>query len=444
MKKTTTLCLAPVLLCMSALAYSNTIYTYNGPNLTGTGDHLSISFTTTTPLAPSKSYITLPSANFVSGYVTVMNTNGIVPGLNTPIESLQVHTDSTGNIDAWNIFGGISTLTGLAPTMQGTDTQAYSMNTLVFIPGSDIPGAVGLVTGAYNYEQATIVNFYSTCANAPAGTNCTLAGNGQPYGYSYSGIINPAHTNGSWWQISQDNTNPPPATINFNGTFPAGTVGTAYSTSLTVTNGTPPYVWTATGLPNGLTFSNGSILGTPTTPGTYSVNIGLSDSTQASASHTYSVVINPAVATCSNKDAVITSVGRNFIVVNGGLNLADHVWYTPSAAGTTFTGGTTGFLTGELVDFTGTLDPVAGCYATSMTVKPAPTVGNYTVKDEGRKKITAFGDHYVFVGTKKIIWNSTSSYTLNAAQIKVGMIAEWKGLRDKATGIVLAKSLVIN
>ncbi|MDD5271199.1 MAG: Ig domain-containing protein [Methylovulum sp.] len=445
MKNPSPLLLAPFMLCMSALAYGNTVYTYNGPNFTGLGDHLSISFATSTPLLPSKSYITQASANVVSGYVSVLNANGIVPGLNVPIETFQVHTDSAGNIDAWDILGGSNNLTGQAPTMQGTDTQAYSMNTLVFIPGSDIPGAIGLVTGAYNYEQATIINFYSSCANAPVGANCTLAGNGQPYASSYGGIINPAHTDGSWWQISQDTNNPPPVTLNINGTFPNGTVGTAYNTSLTVTNGTPPYNWTATGLPAGLLFSNGIVSGSPTTVGTYSVNIGLTDSTQATASHAYTVVINPAAPpTCTNKDAVITSVGRNFIVVNGGLNVADHVWYTPTAAGTTFTGGTTGFVTGELVDFTGTLDAISGCYATSMTVKPAPTVGNYTVKDEGRKKITAFGDHYVFVGSKRIIWDSNTLYTLHATQIKVGMVAEWKGLRDKATNIVLAKSLVIN
>ncbi len=88
-----------------------------------------------------------------------------------------------------------------------------------------------------------------------------------------------------------------------------------------------------------------------------------------------------------------------------------------------------GFVTGELVDFTGTLNTVSGCYATVITVKPAPTVGNYTVKDESRKKI---------------IWNTNTLYTLNAKQIKVGMIVEWKGLREKATNIILAKSMVIN
>ncbi|CAK0749825.1 conserved exported hypothetical protein [Gammaproteobacteria bacterium] len=80
-----------------------------------------------------------------------------------------------------------------------------------------------------------------------------------------------------------------------------------------------------------------------------------------------SAVVQPA--TCAGANSVITSVGRDFIVVNGGMNLADHVWYAPKA-GTTFQGGTTTFLTGELVTYAGMLDPVAGCYATTMTLMP--------------------------------------------------------------------------
>jgi len=81
----------------------------------------------------------------------------------------------------------------------------------------------------------------------------------------------------------------------------------------------------------------------------------------------------PQSSTCEGANKVITSVGRNFIVVNGGMNLADHVWYAPQS-GTTFLGGTTTFVNGERVTYSGTLNPVAGCYADTMTVMPPPTV----------------------------------------------------------------------
>lgn len=80
----------------------------------------------------------------------------------------------------------------------------------------------------------------------------------------------------------------------------------------------------------------------------------------------------PASTPCAGANAVITSVGRDFMVVNGGQALGDHVWYAPQAA-TTFMAGTSTFVTGELVNFTGQLDPVSGCHADTMTVMPPPT-----------------------------------------------------------------------
>ena len=51
--------------------------------------------------------------------------------------------------------------------------------------------------------------------------------------------------------------------------LPAGVVGTAYtSTTLTAAGGTPPYTWSASGLPAGLSLSSGGVLtGSPTTVG---------------------------------------------------------------------------------------------------------------------------------------------------------------------------------
>ncbi len=449
MLKTFIASVAVLALSISAQAATTYTYTYNGPTFSGGTDHVSVSFTTGAPLAPSTSYIDQTSAGVSASSVSVVGPTGPLVNFTLPVTTFQVHTDATGAIDSWFIFGDFNTLAGTAPTMTGTDWQAYTMNTLVFIPGSDIPGAVGLVTGNYDYDQGTETTFYASCTGAPAG--CTLAGNGQPYVGNYSGIINPSNTSGAWWNVTSNTVSPPPSpvAIAISGTLPNGQVDAAYSASLTVTGGTAPYTWSATGLPNGLTIDkgNGAVSGTPTVSGTFSVAVTVTDSTGAVANASYSMVIN--LPACSNTNAVITSVGRDFIVVNGGLNLADHVWSTSTPAGTTFTGGTTTFVTGELVDYVGELDPVSGCYATSMTVKPAPSLSCTkpagAKSSKGKGTVTALGVNYIMVKATRLDYaNCTSmSYGGSATAPAVGDRVEWQGFVE-TNGNLMAQQLTFN
>jgi len=94
----------------------------------------------------------------------------------------------------------------------------------------------------------------------------------------------------AFFQIS-----PPPPTLT------SGTVGTAYSVTLTATGGQPPYTWTlapnSAGLPPGLTLLSGGVIsGTPTQSGTFdNIVIQMTDSSVPSANvvdTVYSLTIN--------------------------------------------------------------------------------------------------------------------------------------------------------
>ncbi|MCC6363672.1 MAG: putative Ig domain-containing protein [Bryobacterales bacterium] len=93
--------------------------------------------------------------------------------------------------------------------------------------------------------------------------------------------------------------------------LPNGTVGTAYSAPpLAATGGTPPYTWTATGLPAGLSLSTtGNLSGTPTAAGTFSVTVQVTDSASQSITKALSITITAATLTIATPPLINGTVG---------------------------------------------------------------------------------------------------------------------------------------
>ena len=193
---------------------------------------------------------------------------------------------------------------------------------------------------------------------------------GTPWGAGNTSMIQSLSTVGSPTST--------PSPVTYAPTLPDGTVGTAYSAGVdSASGGTGSFTYSATGLPAGLTLNGTAVSGTPTTAGTYPVTLTATDSSGSSASATVQITIAPA-AVCSGSNAVETAyVARNpgFIVVNGGMNLLDHLWTTNlNASNTTFLGGLVNwYRTGLILSYTGTADP-AGCILDHLTVAPAVTV----------------------------------------------------------------------
>jgi len=97
-------------------------------------------------------------------------------------------------------------------------------------------------------------------------------------------------------------------------TLPAGTVGTAYSTTLEASGGTEPYTWTVIGgaLPAGLTLGSatGVISGTPSAAGTHSFIVRVDDSAQHYCTMSISISVNPS-ATASEAETISTLMISN-------------------------------------------------------------------------------------------------------------------------------------
>jgi hypothetical protein len=136
--------------------------------------------------------------------------------------------------------------------------------------------------------------------------------------------------------------------------LPGATVGTAFSSALTASGGTAPYSWTVAGgaLPQGLSLSAaGAITGTPTTQGSSSFTIRVTDSstpTPLSASATLSMSVGAAplfVTTTILSNATAGTAYSAVLSASGGT--APYSWtLTSGALPTGLSLSTTGVISG--------------------------------------------------------------------------------------------------
>lgn len=183
---------------------------------------------------------------------------------------------------------------------------------------------------------------------------------------------------------------PPPSITT--ASLPAGTVGTAYTTTnLAATGGVSPYTWsvTAGALPGGLTLSSaGAISGTPTAFGTFNFTVQVKDASNFTATANLSIKVNPApvvITTTSLPNGVVNTAGYSAtLTATGGappitwsitagslptglvLNAA-----TGAITGTPTTAGTSNF-TVQAAD--SSTPALTATKALSITIMPALTI----------------------------------------------------------------------
>lgn len=153
-------------------------------------------------------------------------------------------------------------------------------------------------------------------------------------------------------------------------------VGVAYSTTLAGSGGTPPYSWSATGVPAGLSLSSAGVLsGTPTTAGPYTIAVTLTDDVSATANRNIPVTVSaetPPSITLS-----LTPLTLTFIGSEGGANPANQtLTFTSNYAIANWSRAI------NYIDGSGwlTVTPTSGTTAANLTVAAdttSLTVGTY-------------------------------------------------------------------
>lgn len=228
--------------------------------------------------------------------------------------------NGTGSGAATTISGTTTATIGqYIPTVSVSDSSGLSAKATFTVALNPLPS----ITGPATLPSATVGAPYSTTVTAVLGTvPYSWTATGLPAGLSVNsstGVISGTPTSGanigSPYKFSATVTDANSAkatgsynltvspavglTISPNGSLPGVTASTPYSTTLTVTGGTAPYSFSASGLPTGLSIGNAStgpsatISGTTTAIGNDTVVVKVSDTSGLSGTATLNVTVYP-------------------------------------------------------------------------------------------------------------------------------------------------------
>jgi large repetitive protein len=234
------------------------------------------------------------------------------------------------------VLAGTPTASGTATvTIRGTDASGCfaSLVYTIVIAAAAVPpaGCPAIALAPATLPNGAVNSFYSvtltgsggtapytfgvTAGTLPAGLTLTAAGllAGTPTTPGTTTFtIRVTDANGCFTERVYTLVVPCPAITLAPATLPAGTVGTAYSRTITATGGTGPYTFTvASGvLPAGLTLTAAGVLaGTPTTAGITTVTIRGTDASGCFAEVVYAIAIATAVPTLPQAFVLLLALG---------------------------------------------------------------------------------------------------------------------------------------
>ena len=203
----------------------------------------------------------------------------------------------------------------------------------------------GIAGTAYSFQFSgsggTVPLHFEPKANLPSGLSLSDAGvlSGTPLVpgvFTVSLLIVDTASTSTSKNFSLTVRSPTSLSVLTASPLPGGTVGALYSQAFTVLVGTPPYTWSVAGgaTPPGLSLSSSGVLsGTPSTYGTFTFTVGVSDASSANATKSFVLVISPApltITTTSLPNPVVNKPYSTTLAASGGA--PPYQWFISPAS----------------------------------------------------------------------------------------------------------------
>jgi large repetitive protein len=285
------------------------------------GEAYSAQLQTSGALSPVTWYICPPAANCIPGGspapgLTLDSSSGAITGTPTTTGdfgfTVQAEFDDSAPQQTTKSLS-INVVTPCVPTVAPASLPQGDVN----IPYAQVQFTTSGCPGSTFTFSAQSVNLFNPSI-LPQGLILTSLGilKGTPsITGTFSFLLTLTDQNQHLTQLQYSITINPPPTISTSSPLPNGPVGVPYSQQIVATGGTPPYVFSMSGNPPGITITESGLLGgTPTQAGTFSFNIGLEDSVHAQTVSPFQVTFAAAIS-----ELLVTPASLTFNAsLNGG------------------------------------------------------------------------------------------------------------------------------
>lgn len=298
------------------------------------------------PSVPNITTLTLPGATQTGAYSTTLAVSGGTPAYTWSLNAgtlpagLSLNA-STGIISGTTSGTGTSSFT-IRVTDAGAQTDTQALNIVVAlapaVTTTSLPAAtknlaysttLAVTDGTLNYSWSVIVGSLPTGLSLNAATGA-IAGTPTIAGTS-SFTVRVSDANSVTATKALSITVNAPAVITTTSPLPQATQGSAYTTTISATGGTPAYIWSISAgtLPIGLSINSGSgvISGTPSVAGTYSFTVRVTDAVALFSDTPFSMIVNPPPQV-----TVVTS-----FLPNGTIGISYSTTVTASSGTTPYT-----------------------------------------------------------------------------------------------------------